>query len=98
GAVLVVVNDGTSTSNNTSGAGSLSASTPNSPGEALVYRATASATYFARVSIGTSSTSSIGAGDYLLSISTSAPTAVTFANDTMAAASAGRDRRGTPTH
>jgi hypothetical protein len=71
GATLVLVNDPHAASSTTSGAGSLTATTPFSPGEALVYRVTTTGTYHARVSIGTTSSSSIGAGDYLLSISTS---------------------------
>jgi hypothetical protein len=69
GNVLIQVNDNKAISSTTSGAGSLTAMTPNSPGEALTWRAEATGTYYARVSIGTSSTTSIGAGDYLLSIS-----------------------------
>jgi peptidase C25-like protein len=86
--VLVSVNDGGSTSTTTSGAGSLTANNPSSPAEALVFRVAASGTYFARVSIGTSSTGSIGAGDYLLSISVGGPTVARFANDLAGGASA----------
>jgi hypothetical protein len=69
GDALIAVNDsGTSASTNVT-TGSLTASTPHSPAEALVYRAPVAGTYYARVSIGTSSTNTIGAGDYLLSIS-----------------------------
>jgi hypothetical protein len=68
GTMLVLVNDAGSTSSTTTGAGSLTATTPNSPAEGLVFRATTTGTYYARVSIGTSSTDSTGAGDYLLSI------------------------------
>ncbi len=91
GATLISVNDGGSTSSTTSGAGSLTATTPNSPAEGLVWRATTTGTYYARVSIGTSSATAIGAGDYLLSIFTGAPTAAKFNNDAArAAASATR--------
>jgi beta-propeller repeat-containing protein/dockerin type I repeat protein len=68
GVLLLQVNDGNSLSNTTSGAGSLGSTTPRSPGEGLVYRATESGTYYARVLIGTTSPTAIGAGDYLLSI------------------------------
>ncbi len=80
--VLITVNDGGSTSSTNSGAGSLTATTPSSPSEGIAYRVTASGTYFARVSIGTTSTGTTGAGDYLLSIATSAPTAAKFGNET----------------
>lgn len=72
GASLMLVNDVHQASSTTSGAGSLTATTPFSPGEALVYRVTTSGTYYAKVSIGNSSGGSTGAGDYLLSISASA--------------------------
>jgi hypothetical protein len=68
GLALVIANDIGNTSSAVSGAGSLAATTPNSPAEGLVYRARTTATYYARVSIGTSSTGASGAGDYLLSI------------------------------
>jgi hypothetical protein len=69
--VLIAVNDGGSTSSTASGAGSLTATTPTSPAESLVFRVSVTGTYFARVSIGTTSTGSTGAGDYLLSITKS---------------------------
>jgi hypothetical protein len=71
GNVLVSVNDERALSNNANGNGSLSALQPHSPGEALVYRVPTGGTgdYFARVSIGTASADSTGAGNYLLSIS-----------------------------
>lgn len=78
GATLVLVNDSHSASSTTSGAGSLTATTPFSPGEALVYRVTTPGTYYAKVSIGTSSTGSTGAGDYLLSIAATAGGALPF--------------------
>ena len=68
GLALVSANDASNSSSAVSGAGSLAAMTPNSPAEGLIYRARATATYYARVSIGTSSTGASGAGDYLLSI------------------------------
>jgi hypothetical protein len=69
GTELVSVNDGGAASSTTSGASSLTSVTPFSPSEAIVHRATTTGTYYARVTIGTSSTTSVGAGDYLLSIS-----------------------------
>lgn len=69
GTVLVSVNDGGSTSSTTSGAGSLTATTPNSPAEGLVYRVPAGGggTFYARVTLGGGT---IGTPpDYLLSIS-----------------------------
>lgn len=78
GATLLLVNDVHQASSTTSGAGSLTAVTPFSPGEALVYRVITSGTYYARVSIGTSSSTSVGAGDYLLSISASAGNTLPF--------------------
>lgn len=92
GVVLVLVNDGGSNSSTTSGAGTLTSLTPTSPSEAIVYRARTTATYYARVSAGTSSpVSPTGAGDYLLSIFTGGATATKFANDGLnPAASAAR--------
>jgi len=91
--VLISVNDSGATSNTSSGAGSLTSTTPNSPAEGLVFRIPASGTYFVRVTIGTTSTGSTGAGDYLLSISKDVPTAVRFGNDsrTEAASATGYD-------
>ncbi len=66
GVVLVAVNDGSATSSTTVGVGGLTRTTPFSPGEALVWRARSTGTYYARVTIGTTSGTSIGAGDYLL--------------------------------
>lgn len=74
GAVLVVVNDGGSTSSTTPGGGSLVATTPNSPAESIILKVLTTGTYFARVTIGTTSTTGTGAGNYLLSIFTLAPT------------------------
>jgi len=64
GASLLLVNDPNATSSTTSGAGSLTATNPNSPAESLVYRIRSSGTYYAKVEY-----SSGTAGDYLLSIS-----------------------------
>lgn len=69
GAVLVAVNDVGSTSVTTSGAGTLTSLTPRSPAEGIVYRTATGGTFYAKVSTGTTSATSIGAGDYLLSIS-----------------------------
>ena len=92
--VLVSVNDGGSTSSTASGAGSLVATTPSSPAEALTFRVTSTGTYFARVSIGTTSNGATGAGDYLLSVSVGGPTAARFANDSANAVSAIRYNNG----
>lgn len=67
GAVLVSANDGNSSSNTTSGAASLTATAPRSPGESIVLRVTVSGTYFVRVSAGSASATT-AAGDYLVSI------------------------------
>lgn len=63
GEVLLGVNDTGSTSSTASGAGSLMATTPGSPGEAIAWRVRESGTHYARVawSGGTP-------GDYLLSV------------------------------
>ena len=61
GASLVAVNDPNAASSTTPGTGSLTATTPHSPGEAIVYRARTSGNYYARVS-------GPPPGDYLLSI------------------------------
>jgi hypothetical protein len=63
GATLVLVNDPSFASSNAAGAGSLTASTPYSPGEALVYRVRVTGSYYAKVAW-----SSGTPGDYLLSI------------------------------
>jgi hypothetical protein len=78
GALLVQVNDPHAASSTSSGAGTLTATTPFSPGEALVYRVTSSGTYYARVTIGTNLSTSVGAGDYLLSISAIGGTTLPF--------------------
>ena len=69
GAVLVAVNDSGQTSNNTASPGTLTGTTPSSPGEGLVWRARVAGTYFVRVTIGTTSAGTVGTGNYLLSIS-----------------------------
>ena len=69
GTTIILVNDPHQASSTTSGAGTLTATTPFSPGEGLVYRVRTSGTYYAKVSIGNSSAGTTGAGDYLLSIS-----------------------------
>jgi hypothetical protein len=69
GAVILQINDGGSTSSTTASVGTLTGTTPNSPAEAATYRVPTTGTYYVRVGIGTTSTSTTGAGDYLLSIS-----------------------------
>ena len=81
GVTLLSVNDPGSTSSTTPSPGTLVATTPTSPGESLVFRISVSGTYYARVSIGTTVTGSIGAGDYLLSIGNVA--AASSGNDTI---------------
>jgi hypothetical protein len=71
---LTYVNDGATTSSITTGAGSLTATTPNSVGEGLVWRVQTTGTYFVRVRTGaiqpnTFATPVAPTGDYLLSIS-----------------------------
>jgi hypothetical protein len=66
--VLSTVNDSGGSSNTTSGAGSLTATTPFSPGEAIVTRAPFTGEYYVMVQAGSTSITS-AAGDYLLSIS-----------------------------
>lgn len=95
GALMLIAPDGAiavddfgSTSSTTSGAGSLTATAPSSPAEALVWRATTTGTYFAKVF--TNSTSSTGVGDYLLSISRNGqiPTLARFSSEADGAATA----------
>jgi hypothetical protein len=69
GIVLASVNNPASTSSTNSGVGSLTATNPYSPAQGLVYRTRTTGKYYARVSIGTNTTSAVGAGDYLLLIS-----------------------------
>ncbi len=68
GATLITSNDGNSVSNTSPGTGSLTALTPRSPGEALVYRVITTGTYYVRVMTGTTAIGT-SSGDYLLSIS-----------------------------
>ena len=68
GATLLSVNGSGSLSSTTPSPGTLVGTSPFSPGEAMVFRISLSGTYYARVSIGTSSPGATGAGDYLLSI------------------------------
>jgi hypothetical protein len=63
GANLLVVNDASSAASTLTGAGSLAAAHPFSPGEALLYRIRTAGTHYARVAL-----SSGIPGDYLLSI------------------------------
>jgi hypothetical protein len=67
GNILFTGNDEGSSTSTASGAGSLIATTPNAPAEAIVFRASVTTNYYVRVSAG--STSPPAAGDYLLSIS-----------------------------
>ncbi|MEK6304145.1 MAG: HYR domain-containing protein, partial [Acidobacteriota bacterium] len=67
GTVLVSVNDGGSTSSTTTGAGSLTATTPNSPAEGIVFTIQTTGNYIARVTVGGGTPSATS--DYLLSIS-----------------------------
>jgi hypothetical protein len=81
GATLLSVNDGGSTSSTTASPGTLVATTPAAPSEALVFRISVTGTYYARVSIGTTLPGSTGAGDYLLSIGNAMP--ASSGNDTI---------------
>lgn len=71
GALLVGVNDSdfSSSGGTNVSTGTLMGRTPSALGEALVYRSPVEGTFFARVSISLVSAGSIGAGNYLLSIS-----------------------------
>jgi hypothetical protein len=88
GSALISVNDTGATACNpgdgcdTSGPPhpSLTAETPRTTAESLVYRITTTGTYYARVTANPSSSGSSGAGDYLLSITTARPTAAKFGN------------------
>jgi hypothetical protein len=66
GVVLASVNSPASAVSTNSGAGSLTSTNPVSPAQGLVYRTLYTGRYYARVSPGTNT---VGAGDYLLSIS-----------------------------
>ncbi len=67
GALLVSVNDGGTTSSTTTGAGSLTSNTPNSPAEGIVFTIQTTGNYIARVTVGGGAVSATS--DYLLSIS-----------------------------
>lgn len=67
GAPLVAVNDANTSVNTTITTGTLTATTPASPSEALVFRTRTAGTYYARVGRSTTSTAT---GAYLLSIAT----------------------------
>ncbi|MCI0743900.1 MAG: hypothetical protein L0Y58_00705 [Verrucomicrobia subdivision 3 bacterium] len=69
GNVLIAVDNNNAASTGDTGAGNLSAPTPSSPADALVYRVQDEGLYHVRVSISPGTTGSAGAGDYLLSIS-----------------------------
>ena len=68
GAVLATVDDGDGTSSIATGAGSLTAVAPRSPGEGLTWRATYTGTYYAKVEAG-GAANTPRTGAYLLSIS-----------------------------
>ncbi|HET9301075.1 MAG TPA: hypothetical protein VFO11_14085, partial [Candidatus Polarisedimenticolaceae bacterium] len=67
GTNLLSLNDGDVASSNTSGAGSLTAITPNSPGESYTWRARYSGAYYAATNP-QASTNVPGGADYLLSV------------------------------
>lgn len=69
GNILVSVDDPAKTSSTNQTPGSFSATTPFSPGEAIVYRVPYEGLYYARVSISAAASGTNAAGDYLLSIS-----------------------------
>lgn len=66
GNSMVFVNDIDGASNTSSGAGTLTSTTPRSPAEAIVARVPAAGTYFVRIAKSTA-----GVSDYLLSVSSS---------------------------
>lgn len=69
GTVLLSVDDTANTSSTATSPGVLTATSPNSPGEALVYRVTTTGTYYARVMRSPLQASGApSAGDYLLSM------------------------------
>ncbi len=69
GNVVIGVNDITSFSSTNQSTNTLGAFTPNSPAETILYRCWTGGVYYARVSIsGTTGSTNVGAGDYLLSI------------------------------
>ena len=69
GNVLVTVDDPSSTSSTTTTSGSMTATVPFSPAEALVFRTLVDGTYYARVSMSPGANPGNGSGYYLLSIS-----------------------------
>jgi hypothetical protein len=71
GNILLTIDDLNGSSLTTSGAGSLTAVSPRSPGESFVYRVANDGIYFLRVAISQGVTGPASAGDYLLSISKS---------------------------
>jgi hypothetical protein len=68
GNLLVGVDDFANSSVNSPNSSTNSNQYPSAPAEGLVYRASVTGTYYARVSVGSRATGSAGAGDYLLSI------------------------------
>lgn len=66
GATMLAVNDVDAASTTTSGAGSLTSTTPSSPAEAIVARVPTAGSYYVRVSKSTA-----GSSDYSLSVSSS---------------------------
>ncbi len=71
GEILISVNDGNASSLDSTNIalGNLTATSPTAPGEAILFRAPAEGTFYARVSIPPSATGSSASGAYLLSIS-----------------------------
>jgi uncharacterized repeat protein (TIGR01451 family) len=67
GVLVLGQNDASVTSNNTSGAGVLTATTPNSPGESIVYRARYTGTYYGATNPQAATNVPAGA-DYLFSV------------------------------
>ncbi|MBL0176353.1 MAG: DUF11 domain-containing protein [Ignavibacteria bacterium] len=68
GNVLAAVNDGCGISSTSGSSGTMTASTPSSPGEALLLRVPATGSYYVRVGAGSQLSLPSSAGDYLLSI------------------------------
>jgi hypothetical protein len=68
GSVLLLVDDPNATSDTNKLTG-VNATSPSSPGEALIYRAPYSGSYYARVAVPSAAPLGAGSGDYLLSIS-----------------------------
>jgi hypothetical protein len=75
GNILVTIDDLNGSSLTTSGVGTLTATSPRSPGESFVYRVANDGIYFLRVAISQGVIGPASAGDYLLSISKSCYTA-----------------------